>query len=185
MFSWQFKLINGGMTGYALFFSYIFSFKTGVVLFTFNAINIFLSFTVGGQKIGFKAVYGFIFTGIMIELTKNLLNLQQIEINGLFQNILFVVFNGILSSIGVYLCIQNEYSTGSFSTLYLVFKKFYPKTSAPLFMSAFDILLSIMTFSMFGVVKSVFILINSIVFYMTMKLLENIKAIEYITKKMI
>lgn len=173
------------MTGYALFFSYIFNFKTGVILFILNAINITLSFTIGGQKIGFKAVYGFIFTGLMIEFTRSIFNLQQTELNGLFQNILFVIFNGILSSIGVYLCIQNEYSTGSFSTLFLVFKKFYPKTSAPLFMSSFDILLSVLTLGMFGILKSIFILINSIIFYFTMKILEKLKVIEYITRKVI
>jgi hypothetical protein len=183
--SWQFKLVNGGLTGYSLFFSYIFNLNTGILLLCLNAINITLSFLLGGQKLGFKAVYGFLFTGFMIEFTRHLFQLQQITNATVAQSIIFISLNAIIAGTGVYLCIKNKYSTGSFSTLYLVVNKYFPNLKAPVFLTSLDVVLAFLVLYRYGVFSFLLLVLNSTIFFFVLRYMDKYKINEYITKKMI
>lgn len=182
-FSWQYKLVNGGLTGYSLFLSYVFNTNTALLLFILNTLNIVASFVWGGQKIGFKAVYGYIFTTTMLLFTQSIFELEQSNLNLWWQNVLATSANAFVASIGVYLCLKNGYSTGSFSTTYLVFKRYFPHISAPLFLTSLDIALAVTSFFILDTNISFLLILNSIVFFCTMKLCEATKLVEYLKLK--
>lgn len=150
-----------------------------------NAINIGLSFIFGGQKLGFKAIYGFLFTGFMIELTRHLFLLEQHQYVSYPQSILFISLNALVAAVGVYLCIKNKYSTGSFSTLYLVVNKYFPNLKAPVFLTSLDVVLAFLVLYRYGIFSFLLLILNSAIFYVVMKSADKYKINEYITKKMI
>lgn len=161
------------MTGYSQFISYLSGLNSALVLFFLNFINITLSFILGTRKLGFKAVYGFIFIAIFIELTRTIFNLEQTTNPKLIDNTLPIFLNALGSAIGVMFCIKTGYSTGSFSTLYLVVKKYYPVLSAPFFMSSLDIVLILLTLRYFSLDKSLMVLINTTIFILCYKFIEK------------
>lgn len=168
LLSWQFRLISGGMPGYALMVNYLSGISVGTVLLVVNTIVLAVSFLVVGRLVGAKAVFGYIFLSVCIDLTRSLLNLAQVELDSFMVNALLLVVQGLLAPVGISMVLASGYSFGSYSTLIPIIEK-YRKVNAPLLFWSFDTILAVIVLLVFGIEKGAYLFINAIVFYFSFK----------------
>jgi uncharacterized membrane-anchored protein YitT (DUF2179 family) len=168
LISWQFRLVSGGMPGYALIINYLTDISVGTTLFAINTIIISFSFVLGNKSIGAKAVFGYIFLSVFIDLSRTVLNLQQTELNSFAVNSLLLVVQGLLAPIGVALVLANGYSFGGYSTLIPIIEKFR-HVNAPVMFWVLDTILAVIVLFIFGVDKSIYLFINAVAFYFSFR----------------
>ena len=168
VFSWQNRLVTGGLPGYGLILNYLTQIPVGLSLFVANTIIILLVFLILGKSAGIKSVFGYIFLSAMIEFWWRILPLQPGDVD-LGMQFINVIMQGAISAIAVAFVISNNYSFGNYSTMHILVNN-YVKISTPKFFLVCDIVLSLLTLILFGWQKGVSVLINATVFYFVFKL---------------
>lgn len=166
LLSWKYKLVSGGFPGYALNINYLTGFPVGKSLLIANTAVLILSLLVAGKTAGLRGIYGYTFLSVFIEVSKGLLNLQQIETSLIFTNLLLTSLQGFIAPIGIALVIVSGYSFGSYSSVIPIIDRF-KKIPAPVTFLFFDLILAVLTLYFFGFEKAIFMLVNALVFYLT------------------
>ena len=168
LLSWQFKLVSGGLPGYALTLNYLSGTPVGVSLLIANTVILLLNFLIVGKTAGIKGVYGYVILSVFIELTKGLLNLQQIDLVNFIDKAILIFLQGLIAPLGISFVIVNNYSFGSYSSLIPLVNNFY-KISPQLLFLFLDAILTLLITIFLGWEKGLLLLINSTVFYLSFK----------------
>jgi len=93
------NIIDGGIVGISMMFSYITKFNLGVLLVLFNLPFLFLAFQKMGKTFVATILYGVTMLGIFV----NLINFHVTE-----SDLLATVFGGIILGVGVGLILRND-----------------------------------------------------------------------------
>jgi uncharacterized membrane-anchored protein YitT (DUF2179 family) len=168
LFAWKFRLISGGLPGYALIINYLTGFPVGQSLLIINTIILLLSFVIAGKTAGLRGVYGYVAISIFIDYSKPLLHLtQQLPPNFIISTLLLAL-QGLIAPIGISLALANSYSFGSYSSIIPIIHKF-KAISPPKFFLILDLVLTTITLIFFGPASAFFLLINSVVFFLSFR----------------
>jgi uncharacterized membrane-anchored protein YitT (DUF2179 family) len=170
-FSWKFELISGGMPGYALTFNYLFGISVGMFLIIINSIILLVNFFVAGKTAGLRGVFGYLFLSFFIDWSVGFMG-NQVENIGAIQSILLMILQGVFASIGISIVLANGYTFGSYSSLIPIIAKFR-KVDPPTFFLIMDGILTIITIFTQGWDGALYLLINSIVFFLVFKISLN------------
>lgn len=170
LISWQFKLVTGGLTGYALILNYVTGVSVGTGLLIGNTVILLVSFLIVGKTAGIRGIYGYVILSFFIDFFKNVFGLHQIVETAFFTNLFLVVLQGSVASFFVSFVMISKYSFGSYSSIYPIISK-YKKISYPLFFFAMDFLLSLLATYLYGWQKGILLLANAGAFFVTSKLI--------------
>ena len=168
LLSWQFKLVSSGMPGYGLAINYLTGISVGKFLLLANTAILLIAFVAAGKGVGVRGVFGYIFLAVFIDLSRNLLGLEQIEISSFATNTMIIGLQGLVAPIGIALVISHGYSFGSYSSMLPIvqkFRKIYP----PTFFFVLDLILVFITLFFFGLERSLLLLINAVIFMVSFK----------------
>lgn len=168
LLAWRFKLVSGGLPGYALIINYLTGFPVGQTLFIINTIILLLSFFIVGKTAGIRGIYGYLTISMFLDYSKPLLHIVQTQSPTFILSIILLAFQGIIAPIGISLAMSNSYSFGSYSSIIPILHKYYP-VYPPKFFLILDLILTIITFTFFGSAKAIYLLVNSIVFFMSFR----------------
>src|SRR3989344_1693149 len=168
LLSWQYKLISGGFPGYALVVNYLTGVSVGTFLIFINTIVLLANFLFVGKTAGVKGVYGYIILSLLIDSTRNILNLSQFTSTNLFFNIISISLQGLICGSVIGIIIFLGYSFGSYSSLVLLINKFW-KITAPPYFFLMDIILAFITTYFFGIERGLLLLLNAVVFFVAFK----------------
>ncbi|NMM62397.1 YitT family protein [Clostridium sp. P21] len=182
MFLIHAKLLSGGVTGLALIFQYLFKIQAGYVIILLNIPLFILSIIKLDKKFTIFSLVGtlaFSFSLILTQPISNILNIND--------SLLFCLYGGVVSGIGMGLVFAHRGSTGGFDIVCMLLKRKY--TNFNIGRISFYINLVIVSISafIFGLPSALYTLIAM---YITSLVLDNIvkgfnqsKAVFIITKK--
>lgn len=167
-FSWQYRLINGGFAGYGLLLNYLLNISLGKILLFLNILIFIVSFLTIGIKAGIKSIIGYIIFPLLVDLTRNLLHLEQITSVQFFNNLAFSFLQAAVAGLGVSLFLHFEYTVGGFGPVALILKKYF-RIPPPNFMFFMDFILVILSSLFVGLDRGLFMLWNAVVFFFSFK----------------
>lgn len=168
LLSWKYRLISGGLPGYALSINYLTGISAGTFLLIGNTVILFLSLIIVGKTAGLRGIFGYTFLAFFIDSSRQALRLEQIQLSSFTPNVFLVALQGFIAPIGIALVITHGYSFGSYSSIVPIVHK-YKKISPPVLFWVFDFLLILITLIFFGFEKALLLLINATVFYFSFK----------------
>jgi len=117
------KLLGGGLSGIGLILQYIFNFPMGVTILILNIPLLILSILKINKRFTVFTVLGTISLSIFLILTAHLNNvLFPVEES---YRLLYCIYGGVLSGIGLGIVISNEGSTGGMDIVAIYIKKKY------------------------------------------------------------
>jgi len=117
------KLLGGGLSGIGLILQYIFNFKMGVTILILNIPLLILSIFKINKRFTAFTILGTISLSFFLILTAPLNNvLLPVEDS---YRILYCIYGGVLSGIGLGIVISNEGSTGGMDIVAIYAKKKY------------------------------------------------------------
>lgn len=169
LLSWQFKLVSGGLPGYALTVNYLFGFPVGLALLIANTVMLAFSFVLAGKTAGIRGVYGYVLLSVLIDTSRSVMHLSQVQLPSFALQVLFIGLQGIVAPIGISLALANKYSFGSYSSMIPIVNRF-AKISAPVFFFVMDGILTIITMVAFGFVPASLLFINALMFFLTFRI---------------
>ena len=117
------KLLSGGLSGIGLMLQYIFNIPMGVTLLVLNVPLLILSILKINKKFTAFTILGTISVSVFLILTAPLSNvLVPVEES---YRLLYCIYGGVLSGIGLGIVMSNEGSTGGMDIIYIYAKKEY------------------------------------------------------------
>jgi len=117
------KLLGGGLSGIGLILQYIFNFPMGFTILILNIPLLILSILKINKRFTVFTVLGTISLSIFLILTAHLNNvLLPVEES---YRLLYCIYGGVLSGIGLGIVISNEGSTGGMDIVAIYIKKKY------------------------------------------------------------
>jgi len=117
------KLLGGGLSGIGLILQYIFNFPMGVTILILNIPLLILSILKINKRFTVFTILGTISLSIFLILTAHLNNvLLPVEES---YRLLYCIYGGVLSGIGLGIVISNEGSTGGMDIVAIYIKKKY------------------------------------------------------------
>lgn len=174
--AWRFQLVSGGLTGYALFLNLITPFSTGTLLLGMNLVLLLIAVVTIGKGPGLRGVYGFVSLSFFIDITRNLLQFQQVATPSFLATLILITLLSIGMGAAISVVLANNYSVGAYSTLYMIVKKWIDVPAQNLFF-LLDFVLAILTGIVFGFEKGVLLIVNAVVAYYVVKtMLPKCKA---------
>lgn len=175
LLAWHFQLVSGGLTGYALFLNLITPFSTGTLLLGMNLVLLIAVITIGKGP-GLRGVYGFVSLSFFIDITRKLLQLQQVATPSFLTTLVLITLLSIGMGAAIWVVLANNYSVGAYSTLYMIVKKWIDVSAQNLFF-LLDFVLAILTGIIFGFEKGILLVVNAVVAYYVVKtMLPKCKA---------
>ena len=168
LLAWRFHLVSGGLTGYALVVNFLSDLPIGVILLTTNTILLILAFLLVGKTSGLRGVYGFVSLSFFLDITRVIFHLNQVSAPGYFYELLLIVVLSMIMGTAISFILANNYNVGSYSTIYIIVKKYF-NISAQLTFFILDALLAITTLIFFGIEKGSLLVINAILAYYVVK----------------
>ncbi|MEM7536695.1 MAG: YitT family protein [Chloroflexota bacterium] len=168
-FSWKYKLVVGGFTGYSLFANYVWGISQSSFIFVTCTILILSAFIFANLKIGFKAIYGYLFISLTIDWMKHLFHIEQVVGSSFQTRLLAITVSAVFSGMGTYLFVSNEYSSGNATTMYLTVKQFV-NISLPRFILISDAILVALTAYMLGIESAIVMAYGSLILFVTLRL---------------
>ena len=166
LLSWQFRLVSGGLPGYALIANYVTGISVGTFLLIANSLILVTSLVVTDRSAGLRGVYGYVFLSLFIDFSRKSLGLEQFELSSMLLKIISLTVQGIIAPVGIALVMAHDYSFGSYSSMMPIVNRFM-KVSPPIFFFALDLLLTTTTLVFFGAEKAMLLLINAGVFFVS------------------
>jgi len=117
------KLLSGGVTGVGLIFQYIFNIPMGVTILILNVPLLILSIVKINKKFTVFTIVGTVSFSLFLILTSRLSNvLAPVEES---YRLLYCIYGGVLSGIGIGIVFSNEGSTGGMDIIAMYVKKEY------------------------------------------------------------
>lgn len=169
LLAWKFKLVSGGLTGYALFINILSGLPTGTVLLTMNIILLLLALVIAGKGPGMRGIYGFVTLSTFLDLTRSLFNIQQVQTPSFITTLIIITILSIAMGTAISVILANNYSVGAYSTLYVVIKKFIDIPAQNVFFTV-DFILAILTGVFLGFNKGLLLIANAFIAYFVVKL---------------
>ncbi|HYD34702.1 MAG TPA: YitT family protein [Vitreimonas sp.] len=166
--SWQYHLVSGGLAGYALLVSYLTPWTVGQVLLVANTFLITLTFLVSGKTVGTRALYGYSLLAMLIDIFRNLLNLTPITTLSIWWQALSVGLFGMIGGITIGVVVEYGYGVGGYTLIVPLVKRFNQDIAPARIFFYFDIILGILSWWFLGWQRTVVLMINAIVFFITM-----------------
>lgn len=116
------NLLSGGVSGISLMLLYLFKIPAGISLFLLNIPLLILSFFKTDKKFTFFTVVGTLALSITIIITEPL---SKILISSANNRLLYSIYGGVLSGLGVGIIFSNHGSTGGIDIISMIAKRKY------------------------------------------------------------
>lgn len=120
------KLLSGGLSGIGLMLQYIFNIPMGVTILILNIPLLILSILKINKRFTAFTVLGTISLSIFLILTSPLNNVLA-PVEDAYR-LLYCIYGGVLSGIGIGIVFSNEGSTGGMDIIAMYVKKKYGKS---------------------------------------------------------
>lgn len=169
LLAWQFKQVSGGFVGYSLLLNLLTQIPTGTILLGLNALLILIAIIVVGKGVGFRAIYGFVTLSLFIDMSRFGLSLEQNPVEDFGVKLVLIIALAVLMGSLVSVLLANNYSVGSYSTIYMIVKKFIDTEASTVFL-IMDAILALVSILVLGWETGVLLAINAVVAYFTVKL---------------
>lgn len=167
--SWQFKIVTGGMPGYALALNYLLHIPVGAFLLVINSIILVLLTIVDGKTAGLKAIYGYILLSVSVEFFRQTLNISSQDSTDLALIFLVSFMQGITAPIAIAMVLRNGYTFGSWTSLYPIATRVWRHVTAPQFFFLMDGILTVIVLVTLGPIKALLLLVNAVAFFFSFR----------------